>query len=62
MRTRERQRIYRLFFAGWNIAQLAWLLPTKRKGYPQAQREQDVEAIIREGHAKGWDSGKRVTQ
>lgn len=59
MRTRDKQRIYKRFFDGWTISQLAWTMPTKRGGYPQSQREQDVENIIREGHAKGWDSGKR---
>lgn len=55
MRQRDKARTFKRFMAGWSVAQLAWTLPTKPEGYPQSDREKDVEAILREGLDGAFD-------
>jgi hypothetical protein len=50
MRTRNKQRIYRLFMTGASVKNLCFRYRTWIE---------IIESIIREGHVKGWDSGKR---
>ena len=57
MRTRERQRIYRRFMRGESVTRLAGAY-IDRDGVYNGNPLQ-IESIIREGTAKGWDSGKR---
>lgn len=59
MRTRDKQRIYRRFFAGENCLDIGWTLKDRGHKYDEIDRITDVEDIIREGHEKGWDSGKK---
>jgi hypothetical protein len=55
LRQRDKARTFKRFVAGWSVAQLAWTLPTKPEGYPQSDREKDVEAILREGLDGAFD-------
>jgi hypothetical protein len=60
MRTRDKQKIYRRFMAGESAALIAH---SKGAGvgthHPLVWQ---VENILREGHAKGWNCRKRVAK